>query len=89
MSKSTFGTVSIRGLEDKIRHLNSMTNNEDSEYPNHRYELYHAYGGYQLNIMDEKHCIVKSITQRHTKKELYYLIVSYIEGMWDSDRLNG
>jgi len=89
MSKSTFGTVNLALLKGRIEYLNSMTNNEDSEYPNQKYVLCQAYGGYKLEIMDDKHCIVKSITGRHTKKELYYLINSYIDGMWDSDRLNG
>ena len=90
MSKSTFGTVNLALLKGRIEYLNSMTNNKDSEYPNHKYVLDQAYGSYKLELMNkDDHCIVKSITGRHTKKELYYLINSYIDGMWDSDRLNG
>ena len=89
MSHTSFGTVDLALLKGRIEYLNSMTNNEDSEYPNQEYVLCQAYGRYKLELMDEKHCIVKSITGRHTKKELYYLINSYIDGMWDSDRLNG
>ena len=48
-----------------------------------------AYGRWALVITDDKHCIVKTVTGRYPKKELYYILNGYIDGMWDSDRLNG
>ncbi len=76
-------------LEGRVEYLNSMTNNSDSEYPNQKYEIDMAYGGWALVITDDKNCIVKTVTGRYPKRELYYILNGYIDGMWDSDRLNG
>ena len=77
--------VTLDLLEGRVEYLNSITKNSE----NQRYELEGAYGGWAINIVDDKHCVVKSITMRYPKKELYYILNAYIDGMWDSDRLNG
>ena len=77
--------VTLDLLEGRVEYLNSITKNSE----NQRYELDGAYGGWAINIVDDKHCIVKSITMRYPKKELYNILNAYIEGMWDSERFTG
>jgi len=77
--------VTLDLLEGRVEYLNSITKNSE----NQRYELEGAYGGWAINIVDDKHCIVKSITMRYPKKELYNILNAYIEGMWDSERFTG
>ena len=67
-------------LRGKVEYLNSITDDETE------YDLDGAYGGWRLYLKGENHCIDKHITGRYPKKELYYLICAYIEGMWDSDK---
>ena len=82
--------VTLDLLKGRVEYLNSMTNNSETDYNNReKYELDSAYGGWALVITDNEHCIVKSITGRYPKKELYNILNAYIDGMWDSDRLNG
>ena len=78
--------VTLDLLKGRVEYLNSITN----EYiPSEKYELDGAYGGWALVITNDKHCIVKSITMRYPKKELYNILNAYIEGMWDSERFTG
>ena len=77
--------VTLDLLKGRVEYLNSITKNSE----NQRYELEGAYGGWAINIVDDKHCIVKSITMRYPKKELYNILNAYIEGMWDSERFTG
>ena len=79
--------ITLDLLRGKVEYLNSIT--ESPEYENQKYELCGAYGGWVLVISNDKNCIVKNVTGRYPKKELYYLICSYIDGMWDSDRFTG
>tara|TARA_R100001594_G_scaffold132862_1_gene173266 strand:+ start:474 stop:734 length:261 start_codon:yes stop_codon:yes gene_type:complete len=80
--------VTLDLLKGRVEYLNSITNNSETDYNNQKYELDSAYGGWALVITDDKHCIVKSITMRYSKKELYNILNAYIEGMWDSDRFS-
>ena len=57
----------LYNLED---YLNAMD-------PENTYNIGSAYGGWRLEIIDDKHCI-KSVY--YPKKELYYLINAFIEG---------
>tara|TARA_R100000234_G_scaffold23257_2_gene13245 strand:+ start:2363 stop:2635 length:273 start_codon:yes stop_codon:yes gene_type:complete len=63
----------LYNLED---YLNKMD-------PENTYNIGSAYGGWRLEIIDDKHCI-KSVPVGngfyHPKKEMYYLINAYIEG---------
>ena len=77
--------VTLDLIRGRVEYLNSITKNSK----NQKYELEGAYGGWAINIVDDKHCIVKSITMRYPKKELYNILNAYIDGMWDSDRLSG
>ena len=79
--------VTLDLLRGRVEYLNSITKSPEDE--NHKYELCGAYGGWALVITDGKHCIVKSVTMRYPKKELYNILNAYIDGLWDSDRLTG
>jgi len=74
--------VTLDLLRGRVEYLNSITKNSDGQ----KYELEGAYGGWAINIVDDGHCIVRSITMRYPKKELYNILNAYIEGMWDSNR---
>ena len=78
--------VTLDLLEGRVEYLNSITN---KYIPSEKYEIEGAYGGWRLCITDDKNCIVKYITGRYPKKELYNLLNAYIEGMWDSERFTG
>ena len=78
MNKYTMFRVSLSMLEERVERLNRITSE------NVVYNLGSAYGGWRLEIIDENHCI-KSVPVGngfyHPKKELYYLILAYIEGL--------
>tara|TARA_R100001530_G_scaffold37016_1_gene28739 strand:- start:29 stop:292 length:264 start_codon:yes stop_codon:yes gene_type:complete len=86
MNKYTMFRVSLAMLEERVERLNKITSE------NVVYNLGSAYGGWRLEIIDENHCI-KSVPVGngfyHPKKELYYLINAYIEGLWASDEFTG
>jgi len=77
MNKYTMFRVNEKMLDNLIDYLNRI----DCTV---KYNLGSAYGGWRLEIIDDNHCI-KSVPVGngfyHPKKELYYLIQAYIEGL--------
>lgn len=68
--------ITIQMLYNLEDYLNKMD-------PDNTYNIGSAYGGWRLEIIDDKHCI-KSVPVGngfyYPKKELYYLINAFIEG---------
>ena len=83
--------VTIADLERKITLLNEVTNNPEKPYifkddrsiaQIGNYHLAGAYGGYQLHQMCEGGGVRDVLYSGYTtKKDLYYLISAYIQGI--------
>ena len=84
--------VSIADLERKINLLNEVTNNPEKPYITKNgkckaqignYHLAGAYGGYELQqIMNDGGGVRDVLYSGYTtKKDLYYLICAYIQGI--------
>ena len=72
--------VTIRMLEEKVDELDNITSDAVN------YNLGSAYGGWRLEIIDDKHCIDATPLGNAylSKKQCYFLVQAYINGMWDS-----